>query len=89
MSSTYMTCVTVGAPMLALTPLMFLRLRGVCYCYLNNGFRCLNNITHISIDFFIHMYFHQTTTTLVKISFQMGPKLFIKQSRENLLSNYE
>ena len=28
MSSTYTTCVTVGAPMLALTPLMFLRLRG-------------------------------------------------------------
>ena len=56
---------------------------GVCYCYLNNSFQCLNNITRIFTRIFTHMYFHKITTTLLIVSYQTGPKfLYIPRWKE-------
>ena len=46
----------------------------VCYCYLNNRFQYLNNTARIFTHFFTHMYFHKTTITLLKVSYQTSPK---------------
>ena len=41
-------------------------LRAVWYIYLNTCFQFLNNITHIFMQFFTHMYFKKIQTTLLK-----------------------
>ena len=42
--------------------------------YLNTCFQFLNNITHISTYFFIHMYFQKNWKLLFKYTYQMGSK---------------
>ena len=38
----------------------------VCYCYLNNNFQCLNNITRIFTHFFTHTYFKKNTNNIIR-----------------------
>lgn len=55
----------------------------VYYSISNPHFYILNNIIHISIDFFIYMYFKNLQTTFLKLIYQTPPVFYKSKGEGN------